>query len=1159
MKKKLLILILFVCVLSLLSGCSLFGKVTVKFYVDSKTGQVIEDKEVASNTVIEEPVLNVEEREGTVCKVAGWYTDYQKTQKWDFSQPVKSDLNLYALWQPVDMSFVTLHYGDGQTDLIAVVNGAYLSNSELQEKVRQTLKLQNMPFVGMILYDNNTYTQQFSGRYVQTNFDLYVKFRFDYQSFYWVNKSLTVFDDEPFDPTEIAFVVNFDSISATVNYDSNYAFLWNIEMPSNMESEGTYNINVSFCGLSDRITVNRLNVRAVDLKIENYPSELKYYYKTVPDYSQWLFTVSFNNGTEIAVDYTHISINMPEITKEGVYNITFVSDCYHISENLEVIFFKEQVGDFYNHINFQGTIMLTGLTDSGKVQKELVVPETIDGLPVETIDDGAFADTQSLETVYLPSSLKNLGNGVFQGCTALYKVGLSGDKIGLTSFGEKSFSGCSNLREIEFWGQITEVGDSAFENCEKFFPDLTNVKVVGTRAFWGCNSVSRLDVSKFTYIGDYAFANIINSELQLTIQYLTADINETTFENSTIKQLNLDTVSDLEGKISFLKTVPYISTWCISGDVPAEFLKDNVYIEKLYLNSGSIDDYAFAGCLQLSEVYYTKVSYAIRVGNGAFSGCSNLTIFTIDGDQTQNTFSQFSIESEAFYGCAFENIYFYQTYFESNSFANNIGLKEVIFDESTALDNAYNVFANCTSLTKVSGTLTKIAEGMFIHCIGLSNYELKAVEYIGGRAFYGTAIESFVVNATITSLATNAFEGLQLTSIEVDVANPNFELYAGLLIDKAHTTVYKAPKAIKSEKIELFDTVEYIAPGAFEGVETNTTLLIYRYTPPTAGHEWNLNSNIAIECNPFNIEEYEQTFANCAVSPIDSSVYYCITFDPRTSIDAIKSYLIIKGTQIGAGNFPVPTEESYRDITDDVNSTTYIQFPYTPTGNMLLTVGNAWKIQYNLGEGEVLPASTPVWVKENVEKVDLVPPVKENYVFDGWKLPSGEIVTELSYRDFQGDIVLQATWKPQYNITYVSQQEMINNSGNPKFIREGEVVTLYSPNSTSYNKFVGWKLNGEIVTDLTFEQLSGDIELEAEWILRRRIVYTVDEDVDFSVTSELLYVVYGEVLQLPTPSKENCQFAGWQLADGSIVAKLTYDMFNEDTVQLTAVWTQEKQ
>src|SRR5699024_2132325 len=121
------------------------------------------------------------------------------------------------------------------------------------------------------------------------------------------------------------------------------------------------------------------------------------------------------------------------------------------------------------------------------------------------------------------------------------------------------------------------------------------------------------------------------------------------------------------------------------------------------------------------------------------------------------------------------------------------------------------------------------------------------------------------------------------------------------------------------------------------------------------------------------------------------------------------------------------------------------------------------------------------------------------------------------------------------------------------------VVTLYSPNSTSYNKFVGWKLNGEIVTDLTFEQLSGDIELEAEWILRRRIVYTVDEDVDFSVTSELLYVVYGEVLQLPTPSKENCQFAGWQLADGSIVAKLTYDMFNEDTVQLTAVWTQEKQ
>ncbi len=66
-----------------------------------------------------------------------------------------------------------------------------------------------------------------------------------------------------------------------------------------------------------------------------------------------------------------------------------------------------------------GIYVLAGYT--GKADT-LVIPETVDGIPVVAVADGAFAGNKSLKIVFLPASLVFLGEGVFEGCDGLKEI-----------------------------------------------------------------------------------------------------------------------------------------------------------------------------------------------------------------------------------------------------------------------------------------------------------------------------------------------------------------------------------------------------------------------------------------------------------------------------------------------------------------------------------------------------------------------------------------------------------------------------------------------------------------------------------------------------------------------------------------------------------------
>lgn len=92
----------------------------------------------------------------------------------------------------------------------------------------------------------------------------------------------------------------------------------------------------------------------------------------------------------------------------------------------------------------------------------LVIPPSINGLPVTGIADDAFANNQSLIGVIMPSTVTNIGANAFFRCTNLTDVIFS---TNLLSIGQAAFYRCAALRAMVIPDSVTNLGSIAFANC----------------------------------------------------------------------------------------------------------------------------------------------------------------------------------------------------------------------------------------------------------------------------------------------------------------------------------------------------------------------------------------------------------------------------------------------------------------------------------------------------------------------------------------------------------------------------------------------------------------------------------------------------------------------------------------------------------------------
>ena len=97
--------------------------------------------------------------------------------------------------------------------------------------------------------------------------------------------------------------------------------------------------------------------------------------------------------------------------------------------------------------------------NAGDCPEAMVIPSTIEGLPVTKIAYGAFYTAWGVKSVSLPSSLTEIGGYAFG-----FNLGLTAISIpaSVTKINESAFANAKNLANVNFAGNAPEVGTDAF-------------------------------------------------------------------------------------------------------------------------------------------------------------------------------------------------------------------------------------------------------------------------------------------------------------------------------------------------------------------------------------------------------------------------------------------------------------------------------------------------------------------------------------------------------------------------------------------------------------------------------------------------------------------------------------------------------------------------
>ena len=103
-------------------------------------------------------------------------------------------------------------------------------------------------------------------------------------------------------------------------------------------------------------------------------------------------------------------------------------------------------------------ITITGYGGSGGA---VIIPDTINGLPVRSIGYGALGDREDITSVTIPNSVTNIEDSSF------IETGLTNVAIGdsVVRIGSDAFAYCRSLTTITIGTSVTSIGEDTFTEC----------------------------------------------------------------------------------------------------------------------------------------------------------------------------------------------------------------------------------------------------------------------------------------------------------------------------------------------------------------------------------------------------------------------------------------------------------------------------------------------------------------------------------------------------------------------------------------------------------------------------------------------------------------------------------------------------------------------
>ncbi len=569
--------------------------------------------------------------------------------------------------------------------------------------------------------------------------------------------------------------------------------------------------------------------------------------------------------------FIHVHYKDPEIilpvaptcTKDGSSVGLKCSECGEILDAPEVIsalghdFVNgectrcgEMEESLYFALNSDGTSY--EVTSVGSITDEnIVIPSEYRGLPVVGIAEGAFENCSHIRSVYIPSSVVNIGNRAFYGCISLRYVNISDGVVGA---GEYAFSECTSLTEVIIPGSLTSLGKGAFKNCRniKGITLSAGITSIEEETFSGCSALTDVDMSQIVFIGNRAFAGCVSLKvvnINDNIQYIES---EAFAECMGIVKLDIGTSLWYIGDNAFTSCVNLIEISVDSGN--ADYLAvENCLVEKqtgrlVLINSSGIipaderitavGSYVFGKFKRITEVTIPDNIEIIEAN--AFENCISLMRVTVGRGVTE-------IQPYAFSGCskllevvnksslnivkgASDNGYIaYYAVSVTDSDAQKLFVKDadgyVFYSDETGANYLVGYEGNKSDLTlpeSFNGENYEIFRYAFAESDVESVILSEGVTSIGVQAFYNSKkLKHIHVSSGVKNIEPSAFRGCsELSSITVDEDNG---IYAGVqncIIDKNNKMLVVG---CKNSVIPADGTVEIIGDSAFfacEGLES---------------------------------------------------------------------------------------------------------------------------------------------------------------------------------------------------------------------------------------------------------------------------------------------------------------------------------------------------
>ncbi|ELP92902.1 hypothetical protein EIN_312740, partial [Entamoeba invadens IP1] len=358
---------------------------------------------------------------------------------------------------------------------------------------------------------------------------------------------------------------------------------------------------------------------------------------------------------------------------------------------------------------------------------------------VMTFGELSFANTKIKEITFATSSV--IGPSAFVNCTELVKVDLNG----MTKIDTSVFSGCENLSDIIGIENVTSFGKNSLENTAITEVTLKYGLKVMSGAFKNNKNLKKVDFGQINDVGDTAFMNCENLEEIINYDQMNG-FGSKALANTGLTVLKFtkniwtsSSYTDIFRDCKKLQKVEFAGMTEIGASFFAgcERLNELVGFENLL----KIGDSAFSGTA-LDKV--TLSSTTIFSGTSHFSECKKLTNVELVGvtKLPQNIFMNCEkLATIVGIGSVLE--------FGVNSLS---GIAFTTFAFSSSKKYEYPILQNCLKLTSVDlGDLTTLGIQMFSGCTSLEMSKitnLEKVETFGDYSLSGVKLGEYTLDST---------------------------------------------------------------------------------------------------------------------------------------------------------------------------------------------------------------------------------------------------------------------------------------------------------------------------------------------------------------------------------------------------------------------------